>query len=185
MIDSNEKRFSEALFATFEIYDKQTTDTTIKIWWACLKQYEINQVCQALTSHIKCPNNGTFAPKPADIIKQIDGTREDKQLHIETMAVMAFQHAVAGISKFGSYNAPNFRDKVTAKVISVMGGWKAFCQTEESKMVWKQKEFVGLYGDYHDKPLEALACTLKGIADKPELLEMNPVLKKLTNQQDK
>ena len=66
-----------------------------------------------------------------------------------------------------------------------MGGWKAFCQTEESKMVWKQKEFVGLYGDYHDKPLEALACTLKGIADKPELLEMNPVLKKLTNQQDK
>jgi hypothetical protein len=63
-----------------------------------------------------------------------------------------------------------------------MGGWKAFCQTEESKMVWKQKEFVRLYADYQDKPLEALECTLKGIADKPETLEINPVLKKLTNQ---
>ena len=175
------ERFSNALMATFEIYDKQFSPMVLKVWFAVLKQYSVDDVCRALTEHIKNPDTGQFLPKPADVVRQLDGTKKELNLELEFQAQAAWLSIPRAIAGVGAYRVPQFHDPVTTACVSVMR-WKTLCSMTEKEVVWKMKEFVELYQNLKGKPLDQLPNNIQGLESIQEMKgNMTSILTTLEN----
>lgn len=67
--------FMQTLTAVADLYAKPISDAGWQIWWGALKHYPLSCVQQALSAHVKDPDRGQWMPKPADVVRQIDGGR--------------------------------------------------------------------------------------------------------------
>lgn len=82
MIKQDTVVFETELLGMFELFEKGKyvpTKTVVKKFWKALKQYDINVVLAAFS---KYERNGTFSPKPSDILKIIaasDGRPEAEE----------------------------------------------------------------------------------------------------------
>ncbi len=54
-----------------DVYEKPVSPMLIDLWIASLKPYELAEAQAAFERHITNPDAGQFAPKPADIIRQL------------------------------------------------------------------------------------------------------------------
>jgi len=71
MIDEDKKRFLEAFVNLAEMYGKERpSNQALKMMFAVLSDYTIEQIERAMMAHVK---TSQFMPKPADLIKQIEG----------------------------------------------------------------------------------------------------------------
>ncbi len=123
-----------------EIYGKQFTDGSFQIYLECLKNYTDEEIRMGFNAHVKDTSNGQFFPKPADIVRHIDGTIEDSAY----LAWNKIHNANAGY-----YDTVIFDDPIIHSVISDMGGWIYFCEQraglEEREVKFFQKEFLDRY----------------------------------------
>lgn len=71
MSPTEQRQFGEMLAATLEIYGQTATKASMSIWWAALAPYSLSEVRAALSQHVRDPERGQFAPKPADVIRRI------------------------------------------------------------------------------------------------------------------
>lgn len=138
MRDEEIKPFTNSLTAAMEVYDKRVTSMTIQIWWESLSQFELNAVLNALSRHVKNPDSGQFAPKPADIIRLIEGGTVDR-------GMQAWSKLDKAIRTVGPYQSVVFDDPVIHKVISEMGGWIKFGEITEEEYPFTRNEFVKRY----------------------------------------
>lgn len=80
------KRFAEAMAELFSAYAVPVTDAMMTVWWRALSPYQINEITQAFSLHVRDTNYGYRQPTPADIIKHITitmpATRRDKAVGI-------------------------------------------------------------------------------------------------------
>lgn len=66
--------FSKILRFTYELYDANVPSAAImSMWWETLERFDFKEVSAAFNRHIQNIDNGTFKPKPADIIRQLEG----------------------------------------------------------------------------------------------------------------
>lgn len=63
--------FTKLLATSMDIYGRQITASFVDIFFAALAPYDLAIVREALSRHIQDPDGGRFAPKPADLIRQI------------------------------------------------------------------------------------------------------------------
>lgn len=63
--------FTQLIAATMAVYEKQMTTSVVDIFFSALSPYDFAVVREALNRHIQDPEVGRFAPKPADLIRQI------------------------------------------------------------------------------------------------------------------
>lgn len=63
--------FSKILAATMDVYGRQITTAFVEIFFSAMNPYDLSVVREALSRHIQDPEGGRFAPKPADLIRQI------------------------------------------------------------------------------------------------------------------
>lgn len=63
--------FTKLLAASMLIYDRQITTAIVDLFFSAMGQYPIEVVRDALNRHLQDPEGGRFAPKPADLIRQI------------------------------------------------------------------------------------------------------------------
>jgi len=70
---NDENRFKQLFTGIGEIYGKTLTPIMVKAYWNTLKSYSIDQVEQAVNQHLIDTKAGAFFPKPADIIRQLQG----------------------------------------------------------------------------------------------------------------
>ena len=63
--------FTKLLAATMAVYERQITSGVAEIFFAAMAQYPLPIVREALNRHLQDPEGGRFAPKPADLIRQI------------------------------------------------------------------------------------------------------------------
>ena len=84
MIDPNDKReFASIMEAVMLLYGKDSTPSLLRLYWNALAAHSIDQVRWAFDHWVKDPKQGTFMPKPADIIRTIqeeNGTPESQWL---------------------------------------------------------------------------------------------------------
>ena len=84
MIDPNDKReFAGIMEAVMLLYGKDSTPALLRLYWNALADYPIEQVRWAFDHWVKDAKQGTFMPKPADIIRTIQeatGTIEGQWL---------------------------------------------------------------------------------------------------------
>ena len=84
MFGPDDKReFAGIMEAVMILYGKESTPALLRLYWNALSAYPIEQVRYAFDHWVKDPKQGTFMPKPADIIRTIQdatGTGEAQWL---------------------------------------------------------------------------------------------------------
>ncbi|EMN7430334.1 hypothetical protein WB904_002863 [Vibrio parahaemolyticus] len=135
---NNKKRFAEILITNMAIYEKEVSGPMLNIWLEDLGQFDIHAIEQAFQRHRTNPDNGRFAPKPADITRLIGGTSSDR-------ALSAWAKVKRGISSAGAYSTVVFDDVLIHTVLTDMGGWEEICRTNVEEMPFVAKEFENRY----------------------------------------
>lgn len=77
MKDIDFDRFAESWIAAHEVTGKEPTDAGLAMAYKILEKYDISDIQSAIMFHLSDPESGQFAPKPADIIKQIEENNPD------------------------------------------------------------------------------------------------------------
>lgn len=154
--DTDTKReFATVLTATLVgIYGKPAPDRgVLAMWFAALQRYELADIKQALSRHVGNPDAGQFPPKPADIVRHIDGSGTGT-------AALAWMKASRAISSVGRNQSVVFDDPLIHAAIDGMGGWPRFCGVKTDELPFLQKRFEAAYR----------ACKEQGVREYPRQL---------------
>jgi len=141
MIDNDKREFAEIWGAAWAMYGKSVSPQLLSIAFEALRAYSIEEVRIGLTRHIQSPDTGQFFPKPADIIKHIDGNSKSK-------ALIAWHKVDKAIRQIGAWTSVMFDDALIHKVISDMGGWCELCKVDDKEYPFRQKDFLTRYQSY-------------------------------------
>ena len=77
MRDTEKSEFVSAVGAVLEVYGAAITPAAMSIWWEVLRRFELHVVRDALGRHVQNPQAGRFAPKPADVVREIESLHGD------------------------------------------------------------------------------------------------------------
>ena len=72
-------QFAEVMGAVMALYGKDSTKPLLNLYWKALINHSIEHVRAALEHWVKDPKQGTFMPKPADIIRTIEEMHGSQQ----------------------------------------------------------------------------------------------------------
>jgi len=159
MNDVDKKEFATQMMLIAEIYDKPVSKEKMKIYFATLKEYSIDQVKIGIQSHMSDTDQGQFFPKPANIIKHIDGQLPN----VTEKAELAWLEIENAIRFIGSYGTLKIEDKIAIAAVKSLGSWSDLCMTNIDKMQWKKKEFIDAYELLSSTHAEMLPKSLPGI----------------------
>lgn len=142
-----------------ELYGRAPADGALDMAYEALRDYGIHAIRRALTAHIRDPDSGRFAPKPADVIRHIDGDTESRALN-------AWSQVRAAIRRIGNYDSVVFDDPATMAIIEAMGGWIELCDSTAHELKFKQHEFVKRYIAFARRPPANYPGHLAGIIER-------------------
>jgi len=155
-MNNNEmESFVELLTGALEVYSQKTSSPVINVWWNALNKYEFDVVNRAFGDHIVDPDVGQFAPKPANIIRNIDGSRE-------TRAMLAWAKVHKAIGSVGGGSTVCFDDRYIHATIADMGGWSKLCLVDEDETPFRAREFEKRYNSYAKHGVEEFPRKLIG-----------------------
>src|SRR5439155_23069574 len=83
-------------------------------------------------------DNDQFVPKPAAVVRMLQGSSQDS-------ALMAWAKVIKAITRFGPYQTVVFDDEIIHAVISDMGGWIKLGQMTEKEQPFRAQEFENRY----------------------------------------
>lgn len=118
MTDHDRKEFARLCALMSQAFDKPMSKVLIGIYFDGLKDFDIEQVEEAINRAVQTK---TFLPKVAEIRQLIEGAVEDRT----AMAWAAFLEATAD----GGQASVQFADRATASAMdAVFGGWVQACR---------------------------------------------------------
>lgn len=138
MVDDDAEVFSLQMLALAEIYKREVSVTLMRIYFDALQEYAIGDVVQAIARHIRHPDQGQYFPKPADLIRMLEGDTHGQ-------ALQAWKVAVDAAIQYSPYVTVQFADAIIGIVIEEMGGWQDFYGWSDKEMPFKQQEFCLRY----------------------------------------
>lgn len=144
-----------------ETYDKVVTPSLFMIYLDSLNGFSISDIKTAVKKHLLDPKHGSFFPKPADIVRNIDGERRS----LEDKGNIAWMEIERAIARVGAYGTLEMDDKQALMAIKAMGSWQQLCHTSRDNLAWKKKEFIENYKALEHTPVEMLPHSLLGIED--------------------
>ena len=63
--------FARLLTDALAFYGKDVSRFALDVWWQACQPFTLDQVSRALTRHAMDAERGQFAPKPADLVRQL------------------------------------------------------------------------------------------------------------------
>lgn len=138
MDNQDKKEFVRIMTGVAEMYGKKNSQELLQLYFSALEKYDIDDVRRAFNAHVVNPDNGQFMPKPADIVRHIDGSTE-------TAAMLAWSKAIKAVGRVGPWESVCFDDPIIHAVIEEMGGWILFCSMSDNDVPFKSNEFVKRY----------------------------------------
>lgn len=133
-----------ALAGIYSFFEKELSDTATELWSNALAGMDEVDVRAAFQMHLRDPERGRFLPKPADIIRHVEGTADEA-------ALMAWSEVI------GSYRAPN---KAAERAVDALGGFVAIRRAPEAENHFLQRRFVEFFKAYRQREkAETLALT--------------------------
>ena len=137
------ERFAQAMTAIAEIHGKPISEQAMSLWWALLERYDIAEVERALHDCLRDPDRGQYMPRPADVVRSIEGAGADR-------ALVAWGKVLDATRRVGAYRSVAFDDAAIHAAIADMGGWPEICRAQVNEMPFLQKRFCDLYrvGDH-------------------------------------
>jgi len=130
------KKFMALLALVADTYSQpRLSEDAVKLYFKVLSDYSLDEVSQAIMEHIK---QSPYMPKPADIIRIIEGTAEDR-------ASEAWYHVLKAIQQYGYYESVQFDNPAIHYAIERMGGWQKLCQLTEEELPFRERDFIKHY----------------------------------------
>lgn len=137
----DEQRVAAALMACMNLYGKQTSTDVLDLYVRALSRYSTDDILRALEVHLLDPDVGQFAPKPADIVRRIQGSNT-------TAGARAWARVADAVRSVGSWRTVVFDDPLIHACIDAMGGWIKLCAMKEDEQPFRAKDFERLYIGY-------------------------------------
>lgn len=141
MKNEDKPKFKNLLTDAMGFYKQDVSVFALSVWWQACELFDFEQVAKALTAHAMDPDRGQFPPKPADIVRQLSGTKTDK-------AMLAWGKAFDAASRVGAYSDVVFDDPAIHAAIEDLGGWVKFCRTGTEELSYLQHRFGESYRAY-------------------------------------
>jgi hypothetical protein len=172
MKNEDKTSFVALMQGVTELYSKKLSPALLDIYWITLIDFDFIDVRKAMERHIVNADNGAFMPKPADLLRYLEGNTVSKSLQ-------AWNKAIRAVAKEGPYLTIVFDDALIHCVIEDMGGWVSFCKVTEEELPFRCREFEKRYSSFLLKPPVEYARHLTGILDQENhvkgLSPMTPV----------
>jgi hypothetical protein len=159
MQTSDMPNFLNLLTGLGALYGKPINEPLVEIYWRALQRFEFPAVKEALQAHVDNPDSGQFMPKPADVVRYLEGGSR-------TQALQAWSRVVKAIGSIGCYRSLVFDDSVIHAVVSDMGGWVQLCKVTEDELPFKANEFEKRYTGYVLHPPETYPKQLTGVIEQ-------------------
>lgn len=141
MKPSDRAEFARLVADVMAYYRQDVSTFVLELWWNACQPFDLGQVRQAMTAHATDPEHGRFAPKVADLVRVLSGTRTDA-------AQLAWGKAFESASRVGAYTDVVFDDPAIHAVIEDLGGWPKFCRSETADLSYLQHRFCESYRAY-------------------------------------
>lgn len=141
MIDRDRKAFFTLIADVSAFYKQDFSDFAGGVWWEALKPYDFSAVADALNRHAVNPDVGQFMPKPADVVRMLQGSTQDA-------ALVAWAKLDRAVRTVGTYRTVVFDDPLLHRVVADMGGWVMFGTKTEDEWPFLRNEFVNRYRAY-------------------------------------
>lgn len=132
------QKFREGIAGVMGFYGKSVSTFALDVWWNALKRYDLTAIVDAFNRHLANPDAGQFVPKPADVIRMLQGSTQDS-------ALRAWAKVDQAVRRVGTYCDVVFDDALIHRVIQDMGGWMAFGTRLEDEWPFVAKEFENRY----------------------------------------
>lgn len=139
------------------LYGKTMRDEVANLWFEALKGYDLETVSAALSRHAVNPDNGQFMPRPADVVKLIEGGSDE-------VALAAWSKVDRAVRQIGTWESVVFDDPLIHYAIANMGGWIALGHKGEDEWPFVRNQFVTLYRGARMRSFE-FPAKLVGIAE--------------------
>jgi hypothetical protein len=139
--ESNKPQFIALLTDALAFYKQNVTEFSVTVWWQACQPFDFQQVAKAFTRHATDPERGQFPPKPADIIRVLQGTTTDR-------AAVAWGRVHEAMGSIGAYTDVVFDDPAIHAVVEDLGGWPKLCRTELKDLGYTQHRFTEAYRAY-------------------------------------
>lgn len=141
MNDSDKKAFAELMTGAAEMYSKTLSKNLMSMYFDALKRVDIDEIRIAFSKHAIDSKAGSFFPKPADIIRQINSNKPS----IEDRASIAWMEVESALSKYSASHGMQSEDKQLLMALRNMGGFYRLAMTNLKDLHWKRKQFIENY----------------------------------------
>lgn len=148
MQKSDKAAFFQYVGDVLAFYKDPASQFALNAWWTILERFDFDAVQTAMNGHMGDPDKGCYAPKPADIVRQLEGTRNDA-------AALAWSQVDRALRHNGVYPSVVFPDPLIHAVIEDLGGWASFGSVTNDEWVFLGHRFQKAYQAYrasHAKP---------------------------------
>lgn len=138
MTQADYDSFGGLIAGIAELYSHKLSDMQVALWFNAVSSYSLDQVQAALLRHTKDAEGGKFMPKPADVVRIIDGLPGDR-------AELAWSRVHAALECYGVGVSVHLQDGVAAQALLDMGGWIKLGRMLTKDLPFVQKEFCRRY----------------------------------------
>jgi hypothetical protein len=150
---SDRQPFAALMTGIVELYGKKVSSVLLETYWRAFTPFSIEQVKHAMNCHVMDPEIGQYMPKPADVVRCLEGSSDDKALDAWVMVEAAIRHT-------GSHNTALLDDPLVRRVIQEMGGWQRFSLIRSDELPFVAQEFRQRYRRYHRRDRNAAIANL-------------------------
>lgn len=155
MNTGDKPQFQKLITAVLAFYRQDVSEFALQVWWAACEAFDIEQVRKALNAHAIDPDRGQFAPKPADIVRALQGTRTDQ-------ARVAWGKLFDAMQRVGAYQSVVFDDPIIHIVVNDIGGWQKLCRSSLDDLSYQEHRFCESYRAYVARPVAEYPAKLLG-----------------------
>lgn len=160
--------FKARLTDVLSFYRQDLSKFALGVWWQACEAFELDQVAKALTAHAMDPERGQFAPKPADVVRQLQGTHTDRSL-------LAWGKVLDAIQRVGAYQSVVFDDPAIHCAIEDLGGWTKVCRSSFDELPHLQRRFCEMHRAYTRQPAPQYPARLVGESEANNRTSGKPV----------
>lgn len=141
MNPSEHSAFIKVLAGVHDFYGKELSEFAVSVWWQACKDCDLASVSRAFSEHLMDAEAGKWLPKPADLVRQLKGTRGDQSR-------LAWSKVMDAAQRVGAYADVVFDDPVIHACIEDLGGWMTVCRTSYDELPHLERRFVDSYKAY-------------------------------------
>jgi hypothetical protein len=165
MTNEDFEKFHTLLSDVYAFYRQDISAFAARVWTEAMRPFDFKAVADAINRHLMNPDSGQFMPKPADVVKMLQGSTQDSALVAWTAVDRKVRHV-------GPYASVTFDDSLIAHVLRDMGGWVGLCNKTEDEWTFVKNEFVNRYRGYKVRgEIPEMVPRLTGIAEHHNVIE--------------